>query len=103
MKESKYKVKNYSMDAIISCILGGIALSAIAGSVIMSYAYDGKGPAMVGLLGIGCFLMSIVGLAFTVSSWKSVDGGLLMKRVGGIVNGIALLCALVFYVLGWVC
>lgn len=102
MKESAYKVKNYSIDAVISCIIGSISLCLILIAVIMSYVYDGKGPAMVGLLGIGSLLLSLVGIVFTISSWSSVDGGLLMKRVSGILNGIAIFIAVVFYVLGWV-
>lgn len=102
MKESAYKVKNYSTDAIISCIFGGISTCFIVGAIIMSYCFAGKGPVMVGLLGIGSFLLSVAGIAFTISSWKSVDGGLLMKRTSGVLNGIVLCITVIFYVLGWV-
>ena len=35
-------------------------------------------------------------------AWKSVDGGMLMKRIAGICNAIPFLLAIVLYVIGWV-
>lgn len=102
LKESAYSVKSVSVDAIIACVLAGLSVSCLLGAVIMSYAYDGKGPAAVGLLGIGSFLLAIMGIVFTVSAWKSVDGGMLMKRIAGICNIIPLLFAIILYVIGWV-
>lgn len=102
MKESAYRVKNVSMDAVIACVIGGVSICCMLGAVIVSYLFDGKGPAVVGLLGIGSLLLALVGIVFTVSSWKSADGGLLMKRVAGIMNAAPLLFAVVLYVLGWI-
>ena len=102
MKESAYKVKNISLDAVISCILGGISVCCMLGAVITSYMYDGKGPAAVGLLGMGSLLFALTGIVFSVSAWKSVDGGLMMKRIGMIVNAVPLLLAVILYVCGWI-
>lgn len=102
MKESAYKVKNVSTDALIACVIGGISLFCMLSAVIVSYLYDGEGPAVVGLLGMGSFLLSVTGIAFTVSSWKSVDGRLMMKRVAGIINMIPLLLTTALYIMGWI-
>ena len=102
MKESAYRVKNVSIDAVIACIIGGISICCMLGAVLISYLYNGKGPAVIGLLGIGSLLLAIVGIVFSVSSWKSVDGGLLMKRVAGIINAVSALFAVVLYILGWI-
>lgn len=102
MKESAYRVKNISADAVAACVIGGISICCILGAVLVSYLYDGKGPAVVGLLGIGSLLFALVGIVFSVSSWKSEDGGLLMKRIAMIINVMPLLFALILYVLGWI-
>lgn len=102
MKESAYKVKSVSIDAVIACTIGGVSICCMLSAVLVSYLYDGKGPAVVGLLGVGSLLLAFVGIVFSVSSWKSVDGGLLMKRVAGIINAISALLAVVLYILGWI-
>lgn len=102
MKESAYRVKNISIDSVIACVIGGISICCMLGAVIVSYLFDGEGPAVVGLLGIGSLLLALVGIVFSVSAWKSADGGLLMKRVAGIMNAAPLLFAVVLYILGWV-
>lgn len=101
IKESAYSVKSISTDAVIACVLAGLSLCCMLGAVLISYLYDGKGPAAVGLLGVGSMILAISGIIFTVCSWKSVDGGLLMKRIAGILNAIPLLIALVLYIWGW--
>lgn len=102
MKDSAYSVKSVSTDAIIACVLAGLSLCCMLGAVLISYFYDGKGPAAVGLLGIGSLILAVTGIIFTVCAWKSVDGGLLMKRVAGILNAVPLLIAVILYVLGWI-
>lgn len=102
MKESDYKINSTSMDAVIACIFAGISTCGIIGAIIISYYYDGKGPAVVGLLGIGSVITALMGVVFTVSAWKSEDGGLLMKKVAGIINAIPLLIGIILYILGWV-
>ncbi|MGN0153390.1 MAG: hypothetical protein ACI4A3_02990 [Lachnospiraceae bacterium] len=101
IKESAYSVKSVSVDAIIACVLAGLSIVSIAGAIVISCVYDGNGPAAVGLLGIGSVLLSVMGIVFTVSAWKSMDGGLLMKRIAGILNIIPLIIAVVLYIIGW--
>lgn len=72
------------------------------GAVIISYLYNGEGPAAVGLLGIAGLIMAIMGIVFTVSAWKSEDGGIMMKRIAGVVNAIPLLIGIILYFLGWI-
>ena len=81
--------------------LSVLSICNMAGAIFVSYYYDGKGPAAVGLLGIGSLLLAFVGIVFTVSAWKSSDGGLLMKRIAGILNAIPFLAAIALYVIGW--
>ncbi|HCJ08116.1 MAG: hypothetical protein PUC55_00805 [Lachnospiraceae bacterium] len=102
LKESAYSVKNVSVDAVIACVLAGLSIVCLIGAVVMSYLYDGKGPAAVGLLGIGALLLAITGIVFTIAAWRSQDGGMLMKRIAGICNMIPVLLAIVLYVVGWV-
>lgn len=101
LKESAYSVKNICTDAIISCVLGGLSLLFLLIAVLLSYRYNGAGPAIVGLLGVGSFILAFMGIVFCVYAWKSQDGGILMKRVAGIVNALPLLIAVGFYIYGW--
>ena len=101
IKESAYSVKSVSVDAVVACVLSGLSICSMAGAIYVSYHYDGKGPAAVGLLGIGSLLLAFIGIVFTISAWKSPDGGLRMKRIAGILNAIPFLAAIVLYVLGW--
>lgn len=102
MQKNAYSVKNVSIDAVVSCVLAGISILCMAGAVWASYSYDGNGPAIVGLLGMGSFLMAGVGIGFGVAAWKSQDGGLRMKRIAIILNMLPLLATLILYVVGWV-
>ena len=101
LKESAYSVKKVSIDAVISCVLGGLSIICLISAIIMSYSYDGNGPAMVGLLGMFSLLLGLVGEIFCYYSWKSQDGKLLMKRVAGIVCAIPFLVAFIVYIIGW--
>lgn len=101
IKENAYKVNNYSIDAIVACVLAAVAVICMAVALLLSYKYDGEGPAAVGLLGIGGLIFSFVGLVFSISSWKAVEGKISMKRIAVITNVIALLLGLALFVLGW--
>ena len=102
LKNSAYRVKSISSDAVVSCVLGGLSIICIIGAIIASYLYSGKGPSVVGLLGIGGLLLSCTGIGFGVAAWKSPDGGLLMKRVAIFLNAFPLLGAIILYIMGWV-
>ena len=102
MIKNAYSVKSISTDAVISCILGGISSLCMIGAVVASYLYDGKGPAVVGLLGVGGLIIAISGIVFSVAAWKSQDGGFLMKRIALFLNAIPLLIAIIIYIVGWI-
>lgn len=102
MLKNAYSVKSVSSDAVISCILGSLSVICMVGAVIASYTYSGKGPAIVGLLGIGSLIVSTVGLIFSVAAWKSQDGGFLMKRIAMFLNAIPLLLGIILYIIGWI-
>lgn len=101
MLRNAYSVKSVSSDAVISCVLGGISIVFMIGAVVASYMYSGKGPAIVGLLGIGSLIMALSGMGFSVAAWKSQDGGFLMKRVAMLVNVLPLAIAVILYIVGW--
>lgn len=102
MKESDYSISSISMDAVVACVFAGLSVCSIIGAIIISYVYDGDGPAAVGLLGIASLIMAVMGIVFTVNAWKSEDGGILMKKVAGAVNAIPLLIGIILYILGWI-
>lgn len=102
MIKNAYSVKSVSTDAVISCVLGGISIVCMVGAIVASYLYSGKGPAIVGLLGIGSLIVAVSGLVFSVAAWKSQDGGFLMKRIAMFLNAIPLLIAIILYVIGWI-
>ncbi len=102
MLKNAYSVKSVSSDAVISCVLGTIALLFLVIAIIASYRYDGNGPAIVGLLGIGSLILSGNGIVFSVAAWKSQDGGFLMKRLAMFLNIIPLAVAFLLYVIGWI-
>lgn len=100
MKDRAYRVRSISVDAVVACVLGGVSLLVLLMAVIASYLFDGNGPAIIGLLGITSVIMSIVGFVFAISAWKSEDGGLLMKRIACILNGLPILFGIVLYIVG---
>lgn len=102
LKESAYSVKSISVDAVISCVLSGVSVCCLIGAIVMSYLYNGNGPAAVGLLGVAAFLLSVTGIVFAIAAWKSPDGGMVMKRAAGITNSIPVLLSLLLYVIGWI-
>ncbi len=102
MIKNAYSVKSVSTDAVISCVLGGISIVCMVGAVVASYLYNGNGPTIVGLLGIGSFILALCGISFSVAAWKSQDGGFLMKRIAMFLNVIPFLVAVVLYVVGWI-
>lgn len=102
MLKNAYSVKSVSTDAVISCVLGVVSIACMVGAVIASYMYDGNGPAIVGLLGIGSLIVAISGIIFSVAAWKSQDGGFLMKRIAMLLNGLPLLAAIILYIIGWI-
>lgn len=102
LKDNAYRIRSVSVDAVVACVLGGLSFVCMIGAILTSYVYSGKGPAAVGLLGIGSLMAAFVGIGFSVAAWKSQEGGLFLKRIAMIVNIISLLIAIVFYVLGWV-
>ncbi len=102
MLKNAYSVKNVSSDAVISCVLGALSIICMVGAVSASYMYNGKGPLIVGLLGIGSLIVAAVGLIFSVAAWKSQDGGFLMKRVAMFLNAIPLLAGIILYIVGWI-
>ncbi len=101
IKKNVYSVKSVSIDSVISCVLAGISFGCQVAAVILSYSYQGKGPRAVGILGFAGLLMAFTGMVFCKSAWKSPDGGIVMKRVSGIINGIFLITSIILYVLGW--
>ena len=101
IKKNVYSVKSISVDSVISCVLAGISAVCQVAALVLSYSYQGKGPKAVGLLEFAGFLMALTGLVFCKSSWKSPDGGIVMKRISGILNGILIICSVVLYVIGW--
>lgn len=102
MNRNAYSVKSISGDAVISCVLGSMSVVAMIGAIVASYLYEGQGPAVVGLLGIGSLITAFTGLIFGFAAWKSHDGAFLMKRIAMIINAIPLLCAMILYILGWI-
>lgn len=101
IKKNIYSVKSISIDSVISCVLAGLSFVCQTAAVVMSYCYQGKGPKAVGLLGFAGLLMAFTGLVFCKSAWKSPDGGVVMKRVSGIVNGLFVITAVILYIIGW--
>lgn len=101
IKKNTYSVKSFSVDAVVSCVLACISLICQLVALLLSYKYEGKGPRIVGLMGITSFLMACVGIAFCRSAWKSPDGSVSIKRIAGLANGSMVLVAVVYYILGW--
>ncbi len=102
VKDSAYRIKSVSVDAVVACLLSGLSICCMAGAVYFSYTRNGNGPVAVGLLGIASLLLASLGIVFTISAWKSSDGGVGLKRIAGIVNAIPVIVAIFLYILGWV-
>lgn len=102
MKESRYHVKSVSVDAVIACVLGVLSIACLFASILLSYHFEGRGPLVVGLLGIASLLSSVVGFIFSLNAWKSVDGKIIMKRVAILITTIPALLTIVLFLVGMI-
>lgn len=99
MNESKYKLKSVSTDSVIACVLGGLSIMGLIVALIISYRFDGEGPILVGLLGSGSFIFSVIGFLFSLCSWRTVSGSLILKRIGSIATAApAIFCVILFMI-----
>ena len=95
-----YSVKSICADAVVSCVLAGISFVCQLTAFIISYVNSGRGPKAVGLLGISALLLSVTGMVFCRSAWKSPDGGIFMKRICGAANAVMIAITVVFFIVG---
>ena len=80
------------------------AKSFLNGYTIIDHNFDvtGKRGIYIGYKTSTDIEQAITGIVFTIAAWKSQDGGMLMKRIAGICNGIPVLLVIILYVVGWV-
>ena len=95
-----YSIANISVDAVIACSLGGVSLIATIASIIVSILQKGQAGKIFGYLCVAGFLLSICGIFFFVSAWRSEDGMITMKRVAGILTIVAFLLGLFLLMVG---
>lgn len=96
----KFKGRKHSKKGIAAMVLALFALAGfIAASVISAYA-KGQAGILVGYMGIGCFIVSVVGFALGVRSLREPDILYFQPVFGVAVNGLLMLALVSLYLTG---
>ena len=101
LRKKKYKFSDemMSVDAMISLIMGGIALASIVFFVVYSIVRKGVVPEFFGTLLLACFVMSLTAFLFGLFSYRDQDGGVLSKRASVIISVIDVAACVCIYVI----
>ncbi|MCD7826728.1 MAG: DUF6142 family protein [Clostridiaceae bacterium] len=92
--------KKHPLSAIVAMFLGILSLSIFAVICFVSGESDGNAGIYVGVVGLFCFLLSIIGF---VVSWMSLRGDNirpLFPTIASVINGLLLVCYLLVYIWG---
>lgn len=101
MKKSEYRFTNkqYAKEGIVSFILGVLSVICLVTGLMRSFEARGNGDSIVGLLGMGAILMSLIGIIFGVKSFKDEDKFYTFSKWGIFICGI-ILAVMIFILIG---
>lgn len=90
-REYIFTNKQYAKEGIISFILGVLAVICLVTGLLRSFDARGYGDSIVGLLGSGALLLSLVGMIFGVKSFKDEDKFYTFSKWGIFICGVILI------------
>lgn len=100
MNKIKFSDRHLSVGGVISIVMGSIAVVLVLIGIIMSFAYKGNGPLLVGALGISAFLFDVGGLVIGLYSFKESDKYYNVSIIGSMMCGIIFIFMLGIILMG---
>ena len=98
--ELRLAVKSHPKLGIISTILGLISLIAFGSACFFSGTRGGNAGIMIGLVGMLCFVISVVGFLCAWISLHQEDIHFTFPTIGSVINGIQVLGYMLLYIMG---
>lgn len=101
-KRNNYKFSNKKnpLSSIISVVIAFVVLAGFFVLCIQSALSGGNGDISYAVVGIGMFLLSMVGLVLAVLSFRKPDIRYGFPIVGMVMNGILFILYLMVYIVG---
>lgn len=100
MKHYKFTDKQHSLEGILSTLLSIFSLFLLIMGIIISYNHEGNAGAVIGVLGLLAFIISIIGFFVGIHSFKKDDMFYLFSYVGAIMNTIIWFVILCIFMVG---
>lgn len=95
--QAKYK---HSHMGVVSCVLAGAALAALAGCILYAYLARGNAAGIVGGIAVVSFALSILGINAAVKGFRERERNYITCKIGLPVSGIVLILFLVIFIGG---
>ena len=99
-KKYKFTNKKISKGGVMSSLFAVVAAVLLGAGVYISYKARGAGGAMVGVLGIGAFIVSTAGFIIGVRSFKNDEAFLGFPWFGVVSNAIIWLFMMCIILIG---
>ena len=91
---------HHSVDGLVATGLGILSILMLVGEMIMTVQSRGQVGGIAGYMGVIAFCSTVVGLIFSILSWKDEETMDTFKRIGTFMNIILILLNLVIILLG---
>ena len=92
--------KRHPASAIFATILGVLSVGLFIALCLFSSQSHGKAGIIVGLGGVGCFLISLVGFAIAWMSLHQENIRPLFPTISSLINGLSVVFYLLLYLWG---
>lgn len=87
-KKYKFTNKKISKGGVMSSLFAVISTAMLVAGVYISYKADGLGDATVGILGLGAFIIALVGFIIGIRSFKNEEAFLGLPWFGVVANAM---------------
>ncbi len=92
--------KRHPVSGIASSVIAAVSFISFAAACIISGRNGGNAGSGIGLIGISCFIISIIGFVMAWISLHQENIRPLFPAIGSLVNGILIVIYMILYILG---
>ncbi|MBQ9119868.1 MAG: hypothetical protein IJY09_07455 [Lachnospiraceae bacterium] len=96
----KFQGRKYSKRGVASMLLSLVALAGFIAASVLSGMAKGEGGLLLGYLGMGTLIVSIIGFVLGIKSFKEQDILYFQPIFGSVVNGILMIGFVSLYLIG---
>lgn len=96
----KFKGRKHSRRGIFSMFLALLSISGFIAAAVMSSNAKGAGGQLLGIMGLLCLLLAVIGFVLAVKSLHEQDIYYFPPVFGAVANGIMLLVLVALYLIG---